>query len=502
MYAGYFSLYIIKGNLVAFNVAFFLIQVMKNFSTTTCLNCRQSFGSLSIKTGNYLVCSHCGTRYPLLGGKIPVFFKHACERLGAFYWSYEQFFRDQAALQKKLGQLVTREPKRSKILHGISDAVAFNNDYLRSIQFTLREFITVEDILKGIEHNYAAGYSKVLHYLRRDWSGLPEAEEEVAVVINYIHGQLAQHVVDRSSVYVTGAGMGRIVFELRNLFEMVFAIDDSPTMVCSFYNLFDRDIDFYQINAKKVFRDEDTAIRLTASLNRGDVTSVPAMDNLAYFLGDALEAPLADASQSAVISVYFTDVFPLDVYLKEVKRVLKPGGVFIHFGPLEYHFSDMGYMLTANEVMQAFQNEGFTILHQDTIENGHLQASETMTRNVYRNWVFTVRKAVYSVQPLSLGGACIAIAEGVTFDMLGHLSDGEEKIDSIVLSKAGSGERIQITRAIFEFLKSVDGQQTMDAAIDTFSAHHGLSSALHDQLFHTMFSLYQKGIFVDKNLNR
>ena len=37
----------------------------------------------------------------------------------------------------------------------------------------------------------------------------------------------------------------------------------------------------------------------------------------------------------------FTDVLPLSVLLKEVKRLLMPGGVFVHFWPLDYHFDDI-----------------------------------------------------------------------------------------------------------------------------------------------------------------
>jgi carnosine N-methyltransferase len=266
-------------------------------------------------------------------------------------------------------------------------------------------------------------------------------------------------------------------------------------MVCSFYRLFENDIDFFQINAKKVFRKEDTAILMKASLPKGEEGSIPSAENLTYFLGDALHAPLPDASQAAVISAYFTDVFPLHQYMNETARVLKPGGLLIHFGPLEYHFNEIEHMLSADEIRQALKEFGFTILHEGELENSHLKTAESMAQNIYRNWFFTARKeSTEEKNQLPLPQTRIALADGIAFDIHGQLYPKGERIDSITVYKSNSHEHHQISRPIFDLLKLVDGLQNTTELIDAFIARYEVPPELREDLHKTIIDLFHKGI--------
>ena len=96
-------------------------------------------------------------------------------------------------------------------------------------------------------------------------------------------------------------------------------------------------------------------------------------------------------SVSAVVSIYFTDVLPLSVLLKEVKRLLVPGGVFVHFGPLDYHFDDVDERWSVEEVREVFRREGFAIKTERWLEDA-MRSDAKMAGNYWNAWCFS---AVY-----------------------------------------------------------------------------------------------------------
>ena len=75
-------------------------------------------------------------------------------------------------------------------------------------------------------------------------------------------------------------------------------------------------------------------------------------------------------------------MLPLSVLLPEVFRVLEPGGVFIHYGPLQYHFSDMHECYSAEALRTYFHDHGLVLLNELWDQGQHLQGA------LFNNWSF------------------------------------------------------------------------------------------------------------------
>ena len=69
-----------------------------------------------------------------------------------------------------------------------------------------------------------------------------------------------------------------------------------------------------------------------------------------------------------VVSVFFLDTAknPID-YIRIIHRILKPGGIWINFGPLLYHFADMPensmecIELPFDEILSITERVGFDV---------------------------------------------------------------------------------------------------------------------------------------------
>ena len=76
-----------------------------------------------------------------------------------------------------------------------------------------------------------------------------------------------------------------------------------------------------------------------------ETNSLPSTSNFSMVAGDFVEvygAPHERGSWDAIVSVFFLDTaHNVLQYLELIAWLLRPGGVFINFGPLLYHFADM-----------------------------------------------------------------------------------------------------------------------------------------------------------------
>ena len=90
-------------------------------------------------------------------------------------------------------------------------------------------------------------------------------------------------------------------------------------------------------------------------------------------------------------TIYTTFNFP-KLWFKKINDKVKKGGYFIHFGPLDYFFSDESEMLTAIEFKDFFEKNGYTTITDQILETSHLNDSNSFSYKVYRNWLFIAKK--------------------------------------------------------------------------------------------------------------
>ena len=304
---------------------------------------------------------------------------------------------------------------------------------------------------KEVEIPYAINFN----YLRRDWSGSEASETELAAIETTLRGLLAERPQQPEHALVLGAGAGRTAWDLCSWIPQVTAVDLSYTMAGLLDRVLDGPFEFHEVNRCNTL--------LTADLVRQGVARLPdesvksdRIPRFRFAVADARHLPLANASVDAVFSVFFTDVLPLEQWIGEIKRVLKPGGVLVHFGPLDYHFADFVESLSAEELRERLAFHGLPITRETVIQTTHLATSGQMSRQLIENWAFAAENrnppAVLSLAATDLlsvphpvryedeanGGGSLILPDGSRFECgpgvpgLLELIDGQRRVQDIV----------------------------------------------------------------------
>jgi SAM-dependent methyltransferase len=285
-------------------------------------------------------------------------------------------------------------PDRLEVLSLVANGIGENIKVIESVCNELSDCISLTDFVQAINAPQFIGYASIFEYLERDWSWLPAGEQELSVIKRALYEKIDQYSPDKTSVLVLGAGTGRIGWELLNRFELVYALDVSLTMAQIYNKVLCGGVAFYSVNTSSISSSQDMVKVRKASIV-SPVTSKAYVEQvrhrLRYLVGDVCRAPFADKTVSAVVSAYFTDVVPLNHYINEICRILTPGGLFLHFGPLEYHFDDIGQHLSAEQVRQLFEQKGFEVCADEYIASEHLNIEGSMSIRSFKNWVFAAR---------------------------------------------------------------------------------------------------------------
>ncbi|GJM31481.1 MAG: hypothetical protein DHS20C18_04820 [Saprospiraceae bacterium] len=420
--------------------------------------------------------------------------KFLTEEFHLYYHIYHNHLQQVQSLHKSKPRFAQAAAR----LQAIIEAKKHNNQLLQQIMEALRPHAKIDHLMalqakqkawRG--QNNAHAYLKDFRYMMRDWCALPEGESQVFQIIEGLKEQTAKFSPDQQAILFLGAGMGRIAFEHTTLFEKVYALDKSFSMVYHFNKLLQQNIEFYEINEFNVLKPENSSRKLTASIQNASPEALIHKDRFEYFVGDATELPFEDGALSCITSVYFTDVIALQLYFEELKRALKIGGLFIHFGPLDYFFSDRAEMLSAVEFREEFENNGFETLYEKEIELPHMATSQIMSRRLYNNWFFIARKTKDCARGVDLEGVyaidkSVYIQERRPFGTEDPVAVELINKEGIVFEGAGS---------ILPILEILDGQLDLKAVMRIIQQEYQLSD--QDELKGIFDLLLEKG-FIQK----
>jgi SAM-dependent methyltransferase len=298
------------------------------------------------------------------------------------------------AAVEALAAAVHVQPGRAAILRRMQDAARANAALIARIEALLPGTLTSSP---GADANARPGRGRegraqALEYLQRDWCGRPEGEDEIRRIRDAVSAQWTRLGAERRLAVVLGAGTGRLAWELRTQFPRVVAVDTSLVMAGLHHLLQESDIEFHVVRTRNVYSRDELVQKRVASLSAAG-RQEGHVGELTYAVADALAVPLASGSVTAVLSAYFSDLVPWPPLLTEVRRLLAPGGVFVHFGPLDYHHASLQHHLAADEVRELVAAFGLGLCpgSESWIRAPHLAASG-MKRREYDNWTFAARK--------------------------------------------------------------------------------------------------------------
>ncbi|NSL88339.1 methyltransferase domain-containing protein [Chitinophaga sp. Mgbs1] len=446
-------------------------------------------GGLPEAVAGKICCSSCHTAFPLLQQEIPLLLKSPEAYLGNLCLLYE---REQRELQERKAAVDNSKkihPYQHNRLDNIGKALEERISDLSLLQQEVMQHITITDILKEIGKDGQTGYIHDYSYLRRDWCRLPEGEAEIAHLLTVLAGEINTWHPTCEQLLVLGAGTGRIAWELTLHARQVFALDKSYSMISHFARILKEDFYFRYLSTKGISSSSGVVHLLRATLDRSDTAR---SNRIHCLVADAATLPFPDSSADVIVSVYFTDVIPLHSYLAEIKRVLTPGGIFIHYGPLDYHFTDITQYLTPEEVHTAFLHAGFEVhAGQHSRQAPHLEMQEATIRKYYSNHVFTAVNTK-ALSPATTGDTIFEINGELHYEIKGTVTRNGENMSTSSFYLP-DGEVFEGASTAIDILRHFDGQQTMQEVIAAIQTEYDIKDPEEQELLlSTIRTLLQK----------
>ena len=368
----------------------------RNLGDTACLNCRDAV-TLSPSPG-LLTCPSCQHTYPVFD-HIPILLQDPDSSLAAAHGQHQALIDENTKWLETVRDAAGRQPHRAALLNRAIHAYESNNDYLNGLQATIErqlpkskiDELRAEDRLPR-QYDLDEGIS----FFHRDWCWSERAETEIAEIVDTIQALVNDFADDVDRVLVPGAGAGRFACELASTYDHCLAFDYCVHMAQIFYDLLDRDVTLSKVHFRSnVVKTDDVVVEDILSIDAPGsrrIRSQLEQGNLSYIITNALDLPLPGNSLSAIVCVYFIDIVPLKTHLNEIRRTLKPGGLFINIGPLRFMRGDVANMLSGEEIMDLFRESGFDILADGTVTNTQLTSSPVITSILSHNFMFVARK--------------------------------------------------------------------------------------------------------------
>ena len=261
----------------------------------------------------------------------------------------------------------------------------------------------------------------VLRNLVRDWCG--EGEEERRQCYAPLLAALSRHVAPYNGppaapprVLVPGAGLGRLCCELAGAGYSAEGCEVSYYMLLSSSFLMNvlgggDDVPVHTIHpwvlhtCNNVLGGDPLRGLAVPDVRACTLVATAPPQGLGMAAGDFGEvyaAPEYAGEFDAVVTCFFIDVTHNVLHTIDViAAALKPGGVWVHQGPLLYHWADAHTYLDTNElsielpledVKAAALAAGFEVLEEGSVECRYADNRRGMMHTVYNCASWTMRK--------------------------------------------------------------------------------------------------------------
>jgi carnosine N-methyltransferase len=456
---------------------------MLRLENIICPVCNYSLKSAKVHS-NHLHCINCGAAWPLINQRFPVLLQNASAHLHASFKGFVHHRKGLEEERKKWNKLAEQYPQRRLLFEEAAAAITHNLAHAAKIQASIQPFIEAEQLAETMTATGSSGYDFIIYYyLEKDWQQTDANKKVWNKLMAPVLNALDKYAFKRQTAMLLGAGAGRFTWEISPLFHSVCALDNSITMAWTFGEVQKETLFYYDIKFTNNLSRSSHVNLLKAGLPLNEA-KVP--DNIFYCIADAGRIPVEAHSQDVVFSVYFTDVLPLHEWLPEVKRVIQPGGLFIHYGPLTYHFGTEAYMYAADELEEIFTAQGFVTLLSEVKEEPVAEQKESLLGAHYNNWLWVCR---YELPVMMLGmNDCIALNPALRYEITNGF---DTDAASTVLLKLGN-QTLATSEAVIELLQLVNSNSTIAELITEFSGEYEIDETAANTLLNTLNQLLEQ----------
>lgn len=281
----------------------------------------------------------------------------------------------------------------------IQSAICLNQNFLSSVVWNFKglfdpAFLTAQKV----PYNYVDKIRSVLLQVRREWSA--EGAEERQCCFEPIIAALGTHFPQPKGirVLVPGCGVGRLPYELA---ARGFSVQGNEfayeMLLTSRFIMNELDTKHFQIVPKchvlsNQWRFQDNLTPVTIP----DLETFQAGD-LSVVAGEFVDV-YEDSTWEwdAVVTCFFLDTaHNVLEYLQVIENALKTGGFWVHFGPLQYHFTDVegetSLELSWEEIEYAAERLGLQRVSSEERKSGYCVTGASMSKGAY-DCVFSVFK--------------------------------------------------------------------------------------------------------------
>jgi hypothetical protein len=317
--------------------------------------CPRCQGALT-DAGEALLCATCGTAYPLVSG-VPCLLEDPGLWRGIWKVRFDDYL---GAIEKRLASLAeeARSPSllertRARIRH-VHDAVASDRDVFVEL---FRELVPgpsgAPTLLPGGDPRTAD--TPVIEYCEHLFRDFVWGKGEAASAVDVLR-RLATQPLGTTAIY--GVGTGRLALDVQRELgaERTFGFDIQPLPLLVTTRLLEGgelELHEYPLAPHSA---KDSAVRHRLK------SPFPKPARLVLAFADALRPPLPAASVDTLITPWFIDAVPADIRetAASVNRLLKPGGVWLNFGPLRFQGA-LSRLYSIDEVHEIVSGSGFEL---------------------------------------------------------------------------------------------------------------------------------------------
>lgn len=282
------------------------------------------------------------------------------------------------------------------------EAVAANQRFLLEVES--RMAATTEEGHYSFSGSAAARVRLLPWAIAREWG--TEFASERDLVYQPILAELTKRFpTGKAKVLVPGAGCCRLAYDLACAGFGVTAVEFDSLKVSATLHVLSLGLKGEQIELYPFVL--ETCNRMNHSDNTRPV-AVPAISIDAESLrrlsingNEFLEyaSGVTDGEFDSVVTTFFLDTSTdIDAYAREIARVLKPGGVWINCGSLNYHYACEKSVprtptreLNAEETLAVVKRHGFTVTHTNQVETTYMGNHASMMQTKYRCVFFVAR---------------------------------------------------------------------------------------------------------------